>query len=314
MGAVMRIGAPTVWAAATLATACVALPAAAHAAPRAEITGGPAGTIAQSDATFTFHATEQAAFQGYDCRLDGGPWQRCDPPQHVDALQPGRHAFEVRLLGLFVDDTPARREWTIVEPAPPGSAPASPTSPATPSTKPTTTAPATTPAQPATTTAPAETFTAGGCRNGAARAAQTSNRNLALATLCLVNAERRRRDLPALRSNLRLRIAAARHASDMAARDYFAHDTPEGRTATQRIAAAGYMRGWRSWSVGEVLHWASGDRSSPSEALVGLLRSPTHRRLLLSKVYRDVGIAVLATTPNGSANGATYVLDLGRRR
>jgi uncharacterized protein YkwD len=100
----------------------------------------------------------------------------------------------------------------------------------------------------------------------------------------------------------------------MAARNYFAHETPDGTTPGERIAAAGYLRGARSWSVGEVLHWASADRSSPSEALAGLLRSPSHRRILLSRLYRDIGIAVITAAPDGSPGGATYVMDLGRRR
>jgi uncharacterized protein YkwD len=170
------------------------------------------------------------------------------------------------------------------------------------------------PASSTTDNVPATTFTAGGCRNGAARAAQTTNRNLAAATLCLLNSERRRRGLTPLRSNQRLRVAAVRHASDMAARSYFSHLTPEGETLNDRVVEAGYTRTARSWMVGEVLHWATPDRSSPSEALAGLLGSPTHRNLVLSRTYTEVGVAALARAPGPDGNGATYVLDFGRRR
>jgi len=44
----------------------------------------------------------------------------------------------------------------------------------------------------------------------------------------------------ALQWNDVLFSAAARHSLDMAARNYFSHDTPEGVTFWQRLSAEGY--------------------------------------------------------------------------
>ena len=57
----------------------------------------------------------------------------------------------------------------------------------------------------------------------------------------LVNAEREKRDLEPLNSNLRLRRSAQKHAKDMHERGYFSHVTPEGVDYIDRIKAAGYL-------------------------------------------------------------------------
>ena len=62
-----------------------------------------------------------------------------------------------------------------------------------------------------------------------------------------VDAERKKAGVPPLRSNDRLDQAAQRHAQDMLARHYFAHESPEGQTVRERARAAGYD--WRA--VGE---------------------------------------------------------------
>src|SRR5690606_34884089 len=48
----------------------------------------------------------------------------------------------------------------------------------------------------------------------------------------------------ALQWNSKLFAAAAGHSADMATKNYFSHTSPDGRTASQRVAEAGYN--WRS--------------------------------------------------------------------
>jgi uncharacterized protein YkwD len=277
---------------------CGTLPASAAAPPHAIIVSAPQGTVSETSATITFQASRTAAFQGFECRHDGATsWSRCSAPYRIDGLREGSHWFEVRLLGLGVDATPAHRGWAVAlppVPAPPAPRPAPPPGPKAPPVD-----------------APA-TRAAGACRNGTALAAQVAPRDLAVAVLCLINAERRRHGLVALRSETRLRRAAAAHASDMVARDYFDHDSPDGEGVADRVAQSGYERGARSWAVGEVQHWAVDARSAPERVVASLLGSPEHRRLLLRASYREAGAAVAAGTPGG-APGATYVVDLGRR-
>src|SRR4051794_30128975 len=60
------------------------------------------------------------------------------------------------------------------------------------------------------------------------------------ATLCLLNAERRRHGLRPLRANGKLAAAARFHSHDMTARRYFAHTSPSGDTVSSRIRQTGY--------------------------------------------------------------------------
>lgn len=138
-------------------------------------------------------------------------------------------------------------------------------------------------------------------------------RDVRVATLCLLNAERAARKLAPLRSNARLVKAALDHARDMVARKFFAHDAPPARRSTfdQRIRATGYMRSSRSWAIGENLAWGTGTLSTPAAIVEAWMASPSHRANILAPRYRETGIAVVPGVPNGSAGGATYSDEFG---
>jgi uncharacterized protein YkwD len=134
---------------------------------------------------------------------------------------------------------------------------------------------------------------------------------LARATVCLVNHERRRRDLRPLRPERRLRLAAGRHARDMVARSYFAHRSPGGANVVDRLRDSGYLRG-RGAFVGETLAWGSGPRAAPRAIVAAWLASPPHRAVLLSRRYREIGIAAVLGSPrNRSTAAATYAATFG---
>jgi Cysteine-rich secretory protein family len=82
-------------------------------------------------------------------------------------------------------------------------------------------------------------------------------------TLCLINAERRVRGLPALAANGRLARAARGHAADMVARGYFAHTSPGGITFAARLRQVGYMARC-AWPAGETLAWGAGEHGTPA--------------------------------------------------
>lgn len=129
------------------------------------------------------------------------------------------------------------------------------------------------------------------------------------ATLCLVNDERRSRGLDPLRSNGRLASAARRHAEDMAARGYFAHDSLDGRSFLDRIRAAGYTSGARSWSVGENLAWGSGERAAPGRIVGAWMDSPGHRQNILSGKYEEIGFGMAV-----GGERTYYATEFGARR
>src|SRR5687767_9784742 len=81
--------------------------------PRALITAGPVGEVPSQDARFIFVASSGAPLSRFECRLDAGAWTRCNSPKTYAGLVGGPHRFEVRLVGLLVDPTPAVRDWVV---------------------------------------------------------------------------------------------------------------------------------------------------------------------------------------------------------
>lgn len=151
------------------------------------------------------------------------------------------------------------------------------------------------------------------CAHAGAAPAQLSTRAAAHALQCLINGVRVRHGLRAVRANGRLRLAARRHADDMVAHDFFAHDSPGGTTVASRVRRAGYLGGGREWWLGEALAWGRASAGAPHAILEGLLRSPPHRAILLDPNFRDLGVGVARGAPSGSDAGAlTIDLDFGR--
>jgi uncharacterized protein YkwD len=154
---------------------------------------------------------------------------------------------------------------------------------------------------------------AGSCDYGYAPADQTTAKKLRLATLCLLNRERARHGLRRLTVDPHLRKAARWHAADMVSKRYFAHVSLAGSKPSDRIRAAGYMRGVRHWYVGENLVWGAGPFSRPVDRVRALMHSPEHRANMLQTSFREVGVWVSRHTPVHASysTGATYVINFG---
>jgi uncharacterized protein YkwD len=131
------------------------------------------------------------------------------------------------------------------------------------------------------------------------------------ATLCLVNQERTSRGLKPLKANRRLSKAAARHARDMVARNYFSHDSLGGGDFVDRIRSAGYVQPRGLPSLGEDLAWGSGALGTPDAIVQGWMASPGHRANILFRNFREAGVGVAYGDPGAGQDGATYALDFG---
>ncbi|MBT2444060.1 CAP domain-containing protein [Streptomyces sp. ISL-36] len=118
----------------------------------------------------------------------------------------------------------------------------------------------------------------------------------------LANSERKKAGCRPLRSDSRLRKAAQGHANDMADRDYYAHDTPEGRDGGDRITAAGYR--WSTWA--ENIHRGP---KTPKQAMKDWMNSEGHRRNILNCAFKHIGVGVSL-----SSNGPWWVQDFGAKR
>ncbi|MHB1162902.1 MAG: CAP domain-containing protein, partial [Chloroflexota bacterium] len=106
----------------------------------------------------------------------------------------------------------------------------------------------------------------------------------------LANQERQKVGLLPLRWNESLAAAATTYAQDLAARNYFAHNSPEGTTPVSRARDVGYAAyGWGEVYVGENL--ARG-YSTAEGAMKGWMASEGHRNNLLHPKYRETGVGM----------------------
>lgn len=312
----MVVGMALLWAAGALAGA----------RPHAVITAAPPARTTDSSAAFEFRASERAPFTYFECRLDGSRWRACESPASYTQVGGGDHRFEVRLAGLNADSSPALHVWTVArreEATTCGSAGtcANPGQPADPA-----------PARPAEPEAgPQAGPGAGpdaapapsrdnrrrdvdGCAYGANRTGEVRDALIVRATVCLLNRERSRAGLRRVRSRPTLATAARRHARDMVVRKYFAHASADGDRVADRVRRAGYLRGARYWTLGEILAWGSSNRSTPASIVRAWMESDTHRVIVLRRDFRDVGVDVVRGTPHPRIpSGGTFVAEFGRR-
>lgn len=108
-----------------------------------------------------------------------------------------------------------------------------------------------------------------------------------------VNEEREARGLRSLVWCTNLADAAKAHAVDMARRDYFEHDSPEGMSPSDRARVSGYGSG-----AGENI--AAGYPSVTS-VMNGWMRSPGHKANILDGSYRHFGYGVAEGSLDGSS-------------
>lgn len=103
--------------------------------------------------------------------------------------------------------------------------------------------------------------------------------------LQLVNEERKKGNLPALKNDPELKQVARAHSKDMFTRGYFAHITPDRKTPFDRIRAAGvrYSTAGENLALGQTLTICHN----------GLMNSPGHKANILDRSYRRLGIGIL---------------------
>ncbi|MFG2532098.1 CAP domain-containing protein [Streptomyces sp. NPDC048516] len=113
----------------------------------------------------------------------------------------------------------------------------------------------------------------------------------------LVNAQRAQHGCGPLTVDSHLQTAAQKHSDDMAARNYYEHNTPEGVDPGTRMTNAGFP--WSSWA--ENIFKSPKD---PATAMDGWMKSPGHRDNILNCSYKSTGVGV-----NLSANGPWWTQD-----
>jgi hypothetical protein len=100
------------------------------------------------------------------------------------------------------------------------------------------------------------------------------------------NAERAKVGLRPLKINDKLSDAARRKAADMLAKDYWAHNSPDGTKPWFFITSSGYSY----LHAGENL---ARDFSDSQSIVTAWMNSKTHRDNLLAARYQEIGVAVV---------------------
>ncbi|MDQ5951369.1 MAG: hypothetical protein QG639_646 [Patescibacteria group bacterium] len=106
------------------------------------------------------------------------------------------------------------------------------------------------------------------------------------------NAERAKAGLPALNYNAELSLAATAKANDMFAKQYWAHQSPEGVEPWKFIADAGYSY----TAAGENL---ARDFMLTPDMIAAWMASPTHAANIMNARYQEIGVAVVNGTLEG---------------
>lgn len=115
--------------------------------------------------------------------------------------------------------------------------------------------------------------------------------------LTLVNQKRQENGLSVLSFSPELAAAARNKANDMLLKNYWAHNSPDGKTPWEFLKEAGYNYVY----AGENL--ARGFNTS-QDVTNGWMASPSHKANVLSSNYSDVGFAVVT----GNLSGEETVL------
>ena len=141
----------------------------------------------------------------------------------------------------------------------------------------------------------------------------------------LLNRERAKHGLAALSLDADLQGIARKHSQDMARRNYFSHDDPEGRSFSDRYRAAGFECRVRTGSAlctgaenisqfysdasllhegGKTVLNSSAEDAIAESVVRGWMNSRNHRENILTPYFRRQGIGVAL-----SDDGKIYVTE-----
>lgn len=107
------------------------------------------------------------------------------------------------------------------------------------------------------------------------------------------NQERAKRHIPVLQANRALNTIAHKRLDDMLEKRYFAHTSPSGEDVSDLAGSLHYDYS----CIGENL--ARGNFKSAGDLVGFWMKSPQHRKNLLSRDYKDIGVALARETVGG---------------
>jgi uncharacterized protein YkwD len=121
----------------------------------------------------------------------------------------------------------------------------------------------------------------------------------------LTNAERAKAGCGPLTVNGTLTAVAQAHSADMAAHNYFDHNSQDGRSPFDRMTAAGYRYSTAAENI------AAGQRT-PQDVMTGWMNSPGHRANILNCALKEIGVGY--ATSSSSQYGVYWTQNFGTPR
>jgi HYR domain len=76
-----------------------------------EIISAPASWTKETAATVVFTSSDEGV--GFECRLDGSPWESCASPTTYSSLAEGSHSFSVHAIDGEATSTPENWSWKV---------------------------------------------------------------------------------------------------------------------------------------------------------------------------------------------------------
>lgn len=131
----------------------------------------------------------------------------------------------------------------------------------------------------------------------------------------LHNEIRREHNLPVFCVHPNLQRAARAHSRDMIQRQYASHNTKGGGTCEQRLRGFGYdPAGYSYYAFGENIAYGDGPWGEPDSIMRFWMRSKDHRRNILAREFREIGIGSYTGEFKGVEDVTMYTADFGVRR
>ena len=146
--------------------------------------------------------------------------------------------------------------------------------------------------------------------------ASTNAAAIGAATVCLINQLRGLHHRHLLGANRYLQRVATGQVRQMVRWSYFADVRPSGQTPAALIASTGYAAHAARLATGENIGWGTGAETTPAAMVAGWMASPSHRALILARVFHDIGVGVSPRLPGNLRRGplgALYAVEFGAR-
>ena len=124
--------------------------------------------------------------------------------------------------------------------------------------------------------------------------------------LCFTNYARAKKGLKLYRLAGKLNYSSRKKAADILRCNEFSHGAC-GREFNYWIDRSGY----RGCTVGENIAFGTGPLGASKRIFIAWMKSPGHRRAILSRAYRDIGIGLKTGRMDGLSGARIWVQNFG---